>query len=111
MEAFGRRVDPSVLRVAVTVAVASVMLVFTGALVLSLVSDAPISHLLFDSISAFGTCGLSTGIVPTLPAVGKMVLAVLMLTGRLGTITLATSIALTNRRRVIRLPEERPIVG
>ncbi|MDR2252961.1 MAG: TrkH family potassium uptake protein [Bifidobacteriaceae bacterium] len=111
MEAFGRRLEPSVLRVAVTVAVASVMIVFTGALILSLVSAAPISHILFDCISAFATCGLSSGIVPTLPAVAKLTLAALMLAGRLGTMTIATSVALTHRRRVIRLPEERPTVG
>ncbi|MDR2567168.1 MAG: TrkH family potassium uptake protein, partial [Bifidobacteriaceae bacterium] len=111
MEAFGRRVEPSVLRVAVTVAVASVMIVFTGAFVLSLVSDAPLSYILFDCISAFATCGLSTGIIPGLPAVAKLTLAAMMLAGRLGTMTIATSVAMSNRRRVIRLPEERPIVG
>ncbi|MDR2378924.1 MAG: TrkH family potassium uptake protein [Bifidobacteriaceae bacterium] len=111
MEAFGRRLEPSVLRVAVTVAVASVMFVFTGALVLSLVSQAPLTRILFESISAFATCGLSTGLAASLPPVGKLTLAALMLTGRLGTMTIATSVAMTNRRRVIRLAEERPIVG
>ncbi|MDR3360179.1 MAG: TrkH family potassium uptake protein [Bifidobacteriaceae bacterium] len=111
MEAFGRRVEPSVLRVAVTVAVASVMFVFTGALVLTLVSEAPLSLALFECISAFATCGLSSGIIPGLPAVAKLALAALMLAGRLGTMTIATSVALSNRRRVIRLPEERPTVG
>jgi Trk-type K+ transport system membrane component len=111
MEAFGRRVEPSVLRVAVTVAVASVMIVFTGSLVLALVSDAPLSYVLFECISAFATCGLTTGIVPGLPALAKLTLAALMLAGRLGTMTIATSVAMSSRRRVIRLPEERPIVG
>jgi Trk-type K+ transport system membrane component len=111
MEAFGRRVEPSVLRVAVTVAVASVMIVFTGALVLSAVSAAPLSHILFECVSAVATCGLSSGIVPGLPPVAKLTLAALMLAGRLGTMTIATSVALSNRRRVIRLPEERPTVG
>jgi Trk-type K+ transport system membrane component len=111
MEAFGRRLDPSVLRVAVTVAVAAAMIVFTGALIVSLVSPAPISYILFECISAFSTCGLSTGLASALPPLGKLTLAALMLAGRLGTMTIATSVALSNRRRVIRLPEERPIVG
>ncbi|MDR1635006.1 MAG: TrkH family potassium uptake protein [Bifidobacteriaceae bacterium] len=111
MEAFGRRIEPSILRVAVTVAVASVMFVFTGALILSLVCEAPLTRILFECISAFATCGLSTGLSATLPPIGKLTLAALMLTGRLGTMTIATSVAMTNRRRVIRLPEERPIVG
>jgi Trk-type K+ transport system membrane component len=111
MEAFGRRLDPSVLRVAVTVAVASVMLVFSAALILSLLTDASLSHILFECISAFATCGLSTGLTALLPPAGKLTLAALMLAGRVGTMTIATSVALTSRRRVIRLPEDRPIVG
>ncbi|MDR2374662.1 MAG: TrkH family potassium uptake protein [Bifidobacteriaceae bacterium] len=111
MEAFGRRIEPSILRVAVTVAVASVMFVFTGALILSFLSQAPLTRILFECISAFATCGLSTGLSASLPPLGKLTLAALMLTGRLGTMTIATSVAMTNRRRVIRLAEERPIVG
>ena len=46
-----------------------------------------------------------------LPAAAKYVLTVLMFIGRTGTMTLAAALALRNRRRVIRLPEERPIIG
>ncbi|MDR1824513.1 MAG: TrkH family potassium uptake protein [Bifidobacteriaceae bacterium] len=111
MEAFGRRIGPSALRVAVTVTVASAALVFAGALALTFVTDIELHKILFECISAFATCGLTTGITPGLPAAGKLTLAVLMLAGRLGTMTLAASMALTNRRRLIRLPEDRPIVG
>ena len=34
-----------------------------------------------------------------------------MLIGRIGPITLASALALRERRRLYRLPEERPIVG
>ena len=66
---------------------------------------------LLEVISAFATCGLTTGITPDLPDRAKLVLAVLMFIGRTGTMTLAAALALRNRRRVIRLPEERPIIG
>jgi len=46
-----------------------------------------------------------------LPDGAKYVLTVLMFIGRTGTMTLAAALALRNRRRVIRLPEERPIIG
>ena len=46
-----------------------------------------------------------------LPGKAKYVLVVLMFIGRTGTMTLAAALALRNRRRVIRLPEERPIIG
>jgi len=54
---------------------------------------------------------LSTGLSQTLPWGGKLILIGLMLAGRLGTMTIAASVALTNRRRLIRLPQERPIIG
>jgi len=65
----------------------------------------------FEVTSAFATCGLSTGLSAELPDSGKYVLTALMFAGRTGTITLAAALALRERRRVIRLPEERPIVG
>ena len=42
---------------------------------------------------------------------GKYVLVVLMFVGRTGTMTLGAALALRSRRRVIRMPEERPIIG
>jgi len=111
MEAFGRRIDPSVLRIAITVAVAGVFFVVSAAFALSLLGVGPLDYVIFEAISAFATCGLSTGLSATLPAIGKLVLVALMLAGRLGTITIAASVALSNRRRLIRLPEERPMIG
>ena len=46
------------------------------------------------SISAFATVGLSTGITADLPPSAQMVLVVLMFVGRVGTITVASALAL-----------------
>ncbi|MGY2744668.1 Trk-type K+ transport system membrane component [Arthrobacter sp. UYCu723] len=35
----------------------------------------------------------------------------LMFTGRIGTITVASALALSSRPRLYQLPEERPIIG
>ncbi|WP_037401085.1 potassium transporter TrkG [Sinorhizobium fredii] len=67
---------------------------------------------LFDeTISAFATVGLSTGITADLPAVGQLVIIGLMFIGRVGTITLASALAQQERYVPFRYPEERPIVG
>jgi Trk-type K+ transport system membrane component len=55
--------------------------------------------------------GLSTGITYNLPAPAEWVLMVLMFTGRIGTVTVASALALSARPRLFRLPEERPIIG
>ena len=67
--------------------------------------------MLFEVISAFATVGLSTGSPPTCPRSAKYLLSALMFVGRTGTMTVAAALALRDRRRVIRHPEERPIIG
>jgi trk system potassium uptake protein TrkH len=75
------------------------------------VTALPTDQVIFEVISAFGTVGLSTGITAHLPPVGQLTLIALMYIGRVGTITLATSLALGERRMPYRYPEEHPIVG
>jgi len=66
---------------------------------------------LFEVLSAFATCGLSTDLSAELPPAGKYVLAALMFAGRMGTITLASALALRQRSTLYHYPEERPIIG
>ena len=110
-EAFGRRVCVPAQRQAITVLVLGSALVVVGTLVLLRVTDLPTDRVIFEVISAFGTVGLSTGITADLPPVGQITLIVLMYAGRVGMITLATSLALGERRMPWRYPEEHPIVG
>jgi trk system potassium uptake protein TrkH len=65
----------------------------------------------FETISAFATVGLSTGVTPTLPPAAQVLIIVLMFVGRVGTITVAAALALRGRQNPFRYPEERPIVG
>lgn len=111
IEAWGRRIPPTVLRLAVAVVVIGATLVFVASLTLLAMTDLTLDVVLFEVISAFATCGLSTGITPDLPENSKYVLSALMFVGRTGTMTIAAALALRERRRVIRLPEERPVVG
>ncbi|UFU02510.1 TrkH family potassium uptake protein [Ruania suaedae] len=111
IEAFGRRIAPTVLRLAVAVAFVGASLVGAGTLALLVLTDLHLDVILFEVISAFATCGLSTGITANLPDSAKYVLSALMFTGRLGTMTMAAALAVRDRRRVIRLPEERPTIG
>jgi len=111
VDAFHRRVPATVLRQALTVALLGVAMVMTGTLIVLGVTGADLDHVLFDVISAFATCGLSTGLTATAPPAAQYVLIVLMFVGRLGPVTLASALALRERRKLYRLPEERPIIG
>lgn len=110
-EAFGKRIPPDVVRLAISATFLGAFLVGTATLTILQMTHLPLSHVLFEVISAFSTCGLSTGITADLPTSAQSVLIVLMYLGRVGTMTIAAALALRNRRRVIRLPEERPVIG
>jgi Trk-type K+ transport system membrane component len=93
------------------VALLAVALVAAGTFAMLVMTEYPLDVALFETISAFSTTGLSTGITATLPPGAQLVLIVLMYLGRVGTITTATSLALRDRPKLYRLPKERPIVG
>ena len=109
--AFGRRIARDVQRQALTVALLAVGFVGMATLALLSVSDLTLDDALFETVSAFATVGLSTGVTAGLPPAGQALLVALMFLGRVGTITVATGLALRSRQRPYRYPEERPIVG
>jgi Trk-type K+ transport system membrane component len=109
--AFRRRICPDVQRQAVTIVLMAVGAVSIALLVLASFVEAPVERILFEVISAFATVGLSTGLAADMPPAGQMVLVVMMYVGRVGTVALATALALQVRNVPIRYPEERPIVG
>jgi trk system potassium uptake protein TrkH len=106
-----RRVPSLVQRQAVTIALLGVGVVGLGTLAVLATSDVSFEDALFDTTSAAATVGLSTGVVDDLPPAARVVLIVLMLLGRIGSVTAASALALRDRPRLYRLPEERPIVG
>jgi trk system potassium uptake protein TrkH len=107
-----RRIAESTQRQATSVALLGVAVVAAGTLLLlALTSGVPFDRALFESMSAFSTSGLSTGLTQTLAEPGQIVVAILMFIGRVGTIAVASALALKTRRRLYRYPEERPIVG
>ena len=97
--------------VAVSVVLGGATLVATSTVLLMLLTDDPLDFVLFDAISAFATCGLSTGFTAGANEPAQYVLAATMFLGRIGTVTLAAALAQSQRRQLFRRPEERPIVG
>lgn len=111
VQSFGRSIPVDVLRIAVSIVIWGATIVSVSTLILLHMTKLPLEIVLFEVISAFGTCGLSTGLSESISDPGKFVLAATMWAGRIGTVTLAAAVAASSRRRMFRLPEERPIVG
>ncbi|WP_100260434.1 TrkH family potassium uptake protein [Qipengyuania seohaensis] len=108
---FGRRFSHAIERQALTVIVLAGTLIFGATTYLSIITPLAFEDLLFEAVSAFSTVGLSTGVTGELPPAGQIVIICLMFIGRVGTITVATALALGGEPRPYRYPEENPIVG
>ena len=111
MEVFGRRIPSDILRLAVSVVLWGATTVAVASILILQISKEPFALVLFDVISAFATCGLSTGLTADLPPAGVYVMAATMFMGRVGTVTLAAALAASQSRQLFKRPEERPIVG
>ena len=111
MEAYERRIPQDVLRLGVSVVLWGATTVATVSIILMLITDERLDFVLFDVISAFATCGLSTGFTANTTEPAQYVLAATMFLGRIGTVTLAAALAASQRRQLFSRPEERPIVG
>lgn len=112
MEAYGRRIPIDVLRLAVSVVLWGATIVAGACILILFVNDdAPLDLVLFDVISAFATCGLTTGFTQGANDATQLIIAATMFLGRIGSVTLAAALAASTRRQLFRRPEERPIVG
>ncbi|MDI6448449.1 TrkH family potassium uptake protein [Anaerobaca lacustris] len=116
VEMFRRSVRLVVVGRAITVALLFVVVLFATMLALS-VTEAPLSgdftmlDLMFESASALGTVGLSTGVTPTLTTAGKLIIIVVMLIGRLGPLTLLAALTFNLKPIRYNYPDEAIIVG
>jgi len=108
---FHRRMDTRAQRQALTVALLSVAAVVSATIVLAEITDLSTDQVLFESVSALATVGLSTGITSGLPAAGQLLLVGLMFLGRLGPVTLVSALALRESQRRYEYPEGRPLIG
>lgn len=83
-----------------------------GIIILTSIEDIACMDLLFETVSAIGTVGLSTGITSSLGTVSKLVIINLMFIGRLGPITIALSFGKhVKNKSSIKYPKTEIIVG
>ncbi len=118
LEAFGRTLPLDLLQKALTVVCAMLIVVFASTFILHFTEQAnPYPHtfldLLFESCSAAGTVGVSTGITPYLSPAGKVVIIICMYLGRLSpvTVVVALNAKLHKHTDGIGFPSERVIIG
>lgn len=113
-EAFGREIPAFQVHRAVSVGVLGLAMIFLISLILTFTerdANIPFLHLFFDTVSAFGTTGLSTGVPPLLSLAGKILFMITMFAGRLGPLTMALALTPREEASVYRFAQERVKIG
>lgn len=108
---FGRRIAEDTIRNAATIVTLYFALFIGGAFVISRAENLPLLSCLFETGSAVATVGLTLGITPGLGLLSRVILIVLMYTGRVGGLTLIFSTLSGNRGNTARLPQGKLMVG
>ncbi|MGL5597585.1 MAG: potassium transporter TrkG, partial [Aeromonas sp.] len=108
--AFGRTLSSQIVTRSLAIIIISAMVLMLSMFLLMVTEDLPFDKIMFETISAFATVGLSTGITASLSESGKLILVLVMICGRLGPLTLAFMLARPVETR-IRYPEENVYTG
>jgi len=120
VEMFRRSVRITIVGRAITVTLLFVLVLFAATLILSITENANIaesaghfnmSDIMFEAASALGTVGLTTGYTPYLTTIGKVIIILVMLIGRLGPLTLLAALTFNLKPVQYNYPEEAVIVG
>ena len=110
--AFGREIPQAQVHLAMTLGAVAIAYVFLAALLLTFTERGfTFIDLLFETVSAAGTVGLSTGLTAELSRWGHLILIVSMFLGRVGPLTLALFMGQRGEAAIIRYARERVTIG
>ncbi len=96
-----RRIPNKRLQLASSSFVFCVLLVWLSLILLSFTENIEVDLLLFEVISAIGTVGLSLDVTNRLSDLGKLIIIILMMIGRIGVLTFGLAIATTGNEEYV----------
>jgi trk system potassium uptake protein TrkH len=111
VEFFKRTLPQDVVNKAIVVVLLSFGLVFVSCVCISIAEGKPLTEVLFETVSAFGTVGLSRGLTRDLTTSSKIVIIITMFFGRIGPLTLGLAIGQKAREAAYSYPVERVMIG
>lgn len=109
---FGRRISEESVKKAVAVAVSFLTICVASTVLLMSVSDASAIDVVYETVSATATVGLSRNFTTSLGTFGKLIIIITMYFGRVGPISLAVALGSNNEsQNVISEPTEDISIG
>lgn len=115
--AFKRRIPEESIAKSFFIAISAMTFIIVGTILILGVEKSPLLRCLFESVSAFGTVGLSTGdggnlsFVATYSPIGKMLTTALMFIGRVGPLTIGSAFIYKGGVTMYKYPEGKILVG
>lgn len=108
---FDRRLEDDAIKRACVVFTINLFLALTAALAIMAVQKIAMTDVLFETFSAIGTVGMTTGITRDLLPVSRVIIIILMYCGRIGSLSFA--LAFVQRKKVahVQQPVERITIG
>ena len=110
-DALGRRISDDAVKKAVTVALTNLSLALIGAFIICAMQPLDLGDVLFETFSAIGTVGMTTGITRELTTVSRYIIIFLMYLGRVGSISFAAALIRKKAPPSISTPTEEIIIG
>jgi trk system potassium uptake protein TrkH len=111
-EVFGRRLTKQAVSKAVAVTCMSFIIMFTSTVLLSAVTNANALDIVYETVSATATVGLTRNLTASLGSVGKLIIIITMYLGRVGPISLAVAFKRSkDNQNIVRNPIEEISVG
>ena len=116
VRAFGRKISTYTVFKALAVFFLGIVSIMVSTMLLTVTENGSafaLTDMLFESTAAFSTTGVSLGLTPYLTAAGKGIIILLMFIGRLGPISLASTIAIIHSEKMNHYdyPEGKIIIG
>lgn len=106
-----RSLDLSLAKQAMSLLTIYLALVLSATMIICALESFPLTDVVFECISALGTVGLTTGITPFLSGGSKFIITLLMFSGRLGVMTLATAMMESKVKPLAKRPSEKILIG
>ena len=111
-EVFGRQLTKQAVSKAVAVTCMSFIIMFTSTVLLSAVTDANALDIVYETVSATATVGLTRNLTASLGSIGKVIIIITMYLGRVGPISLAVAFKRNkDNQNIVRNPIEEISVG
>lgn len=111
VEIFGRRLNEGAIRQSARILTINLSLVITASILIMVFQNLPMSDVLFETCSAIGTSGMSTGVTRSLNSYSRVVIILLMYCGRIGSLSFALAFTRSGRKPHVQPPAERITIG